>query len=228
MDLEVIQVRSGTFHLPADRGGTHPWPRRRFVLDRDVWIESSPMSWGLCRAFVEVGGYAATRFWPRERLPAERVHVRLGRLTDLHWRTERLPQESRPARGIGWADAWAMAAWSDSRLPLEAELKLFHERGGDFVAFEAHPEWTADTYSSLHLAGTDGRGLAWNPGVLPAAMAVRSFVATPRGGRSSRLSAAVDGPREACVARRLWETEPTRARVIAVISPDEPLNRRSS
>lgn len=228
MELSVIQVRAGVFRLPADREGTHPWPARRLVLDRDAWVEASPVSWRALRSFVEAGGYATPRFWPMERLPAERVHTRLGRLVDTFWRMERRPVEPSPARGLGWSDAWALSTWSASRLPLEAELKLIHERGGVELTIASDPEWTGDSYSALPLAGNDGRGFAWNPGVKPTTMVVRLAVAAPGGRRSTRLSASVERPREPCVARRVWDMPPAHVRVSAEITPDEPLPGRSN
>ncbi|WP_052465854.1 ergothioneine biosynthesis protein EgtB [Mobilicoccus massiliensis] len=127
-----VFVPGGPFVMGTD---DDPWAydNERPAHEVDVaafWIDTTPVSTGDYRRFVEAGGYDDERWWHpdgREWL------ARSGKRTPAFWvrdgggwarrrfgRLEPLP-EDEPVQHVCWFEADAYARWAGRRLPTEAE-----------------------------------------------------------------------------------------------------------
>lgn len=125
-------VAGGRFALGTS---DDPWAydNERPAREVDVpafWIDTTPVSNGAYRAFVEAGGYTDDRWWHPDAQPWRR---RAGKRAPAFWirdgdgwsrrrfgRVEPLPDDE-PVQHVCWFEADAYARWAGRRLPTEAE-----------------------------------------------------------------------------------------------------------
>ncbi|MDQ3466437.1 MAG: SUMF1/EgtB/PvdO family nonheme iron enzyme [Actinomycetota bacterium] len=102
----------------------------RIVQLAAYWIDTTPVSVGSYRYFVEDGGYDDARWWTEDgwdwrcrsgkRSPAFWVRDGGTWLRRRFGRVEPLPDEE-PVQHVCWYEADAYARWAGRRLPTEAE-----------------------------------------------------------------------------------------------------------
>jgi iron(II)-dependent oxidoreductase len=131
VDREV-RVPAGGFVMGTS---TDPWaydnerPARTVPLPA-YWIDTTPVSVGCYRSFVEDGGYDDPRWWTEggwdwrcrsgKRCPAFWVRDGGSWLRRRFGLVEPLPDEE-PVQHVCWYEADAYARWAGRRLPTEAE-----------------------------------------------------------------------------------------------------------
>ncbi|MFJ7147491.1 ergothioneine biosynthesis protein EgtB [Streptomyces sp. NPDC100445] len=127
-----VLVPGGPFTMGTS---TEPWAldNERPAHTREVapfWIDTTPVTNGAYRAFVEDGGYDTERWWSPEGWAHVREH---GITAPLFWRrdggqwlrrrfgvTEVVPPDE-PVLHVCWYEADAYARWAGRRLPTETE-----------------------------------------------------------------------------------------------------------
>ena len=129
---DEVLVPTGEFTMGTS---TDPWaydnerPAHRVSLPA-FWIDTTPVSVGAYRAFVEAGGYDRSQWWSERgwtwrcesgrRAPAFWVRDEQSWLRRRFGRVEPLPDEE-PVQHVCWFEADAYARWAGRRLPSEAE-----------------------------------------------------------------------------------------------------------
>ncbi len=131
LPTEVL-VPAGKFTMGTS---TDPWvydnerPAHAVTLPA-YWIDTTPVSVGAYRAFVEAGGYDDRRWWTdggwewrcRSGRRAPAFWIREGQvwLRRRFGTVEALPDDE-PVQHVCWFEADAYARWAGRRLPTEAE-----------------------------------------------------------------------------------------------------------
>nr|WSW65064.1 ergothioneine biosynthesis protein EgtB [Streptomyces sp. NBC_00995] len=127
-----VLVPGGPFIMGTS---TEPWAldNERPAHRREVpgfFLDSTPVTCGAYRAFIEDGGYTEPRWWQPEGWAMVREH---GLTAPLFWHrdagqwlrrrfgvTEPVPADE-PVLHVSWYEADAYARWAGRRLPTEAE-----------------------------------------------------------------------------------------------------------
>jgi len=131
LPAEVL-VPAGPFVMGTS---TDPWAydNERPAHTRDLpafWLDTTPVTVGAYRGFVESGGYDEATFWSDrgwawrcrsgKRAPAFWVRDGNGWFRRRFGRLEPLPDDE-PVQHVCWYEAEAYARWAGRRLPTEAE-----------------------------------------------------------------------------------------------------------
>lgn len=127
-----VRVPGGTFTMGTS---DDPWaydnerPAHEVRVD-EFWIDTTPVSVGEYRAFVEAGGYDDDRWWHPDshdwrhrggkKAPAFWIRDGQGWSRRRFGRIEPLPDDE-PVQHVCWFEADAYARWAGRRLPTEAE-----------------------------------------------------------------------------------------------------------
>ncbi|WP_435600836.1 ergothioneine biosynthesis protein EgtB [Streptomyces sp. C10-9-1] len=131
LPAEVL-VPGGPFTMGTS---TEPWaldnerPAHRREVDA-FWMDTTPVTCGAFRQFIDDGGYAERRWWAPAGWEQIRTH---GIEAPLFWRregaawlrrrfgvSEEVPADE-PVLHVSWYEADAYARWAGRRLPTEAE-----------------------------------------------------------------------------------------------------------
>ncbi|WP_432246837.1 ergothioneine biosynthesis protein EgtB [Streptomyces sanyensis] len=131
LPAEVL-VPGGPFTMGTS---TEPWaldnerPAHRREVDA-FWMDTTPVTCGAFRQFVDDGGYGERRWWAPAGWEQIRTH---GIAAPLFWRreggtwlrrrfgvSEEVPADE-PVLHVSWYEADAYARWAGRRLPTEAE-----------------------------------------------------------------------------------------------------------
>jgi len=129
--LPAGQVRLGARFTELEFGWDNEFPARTVAVPAFA-IESSPVTIGRFRSFVENGGYQTESLWSARgwawarrtdrRHPKDWYEERGGWRVRTLFEPYRLDQVAGWPASVSWAEADAFARWKGGRLPTEPEL----------------------------------------------------------------------------------------------------------
>jgi hypothetical protein len=180
------------------------------------WIEAEPSSIRLFVDFVQGDGYSRPDLWPVKRTPeVVSVDDRCDRVRDAS-----SAGDHAWVRGLTWPEAYAIAAFTNARLPFEVEWEIAFA-GNTRLILSDGLEWTADVFSPVYWrADFSTRGNA-RLDVLPGEKrSARGFLDEDLvRDVSVRRGLNPDLPLFPCGLRRVWDKLPPEAEVVAA-NPD--------
>jgi formylglycine-generating enzyme required for sulfatase activity len=216
----AVQIPAGEYPI-GDDSIPNATPRHRRAL-QTFWIDAEPVTWAHFELFLTAGGFADETLWvdaEANALPDSRpgsIDAHHRQLLSAFRAAERKdpgPLRDRPATGLSWYEAAAVARFFGARLPFEVEWEAAMNVAAPSYVGRLQ-EWTADGFAPRYWrADFDRVGVPWVAGG-PAHVVVRGaapedlyhhvcfrFGADPASRHPHRAF------------RRAWDAEPTETQL---------------